>query len=83
MTESERQEMYVAELVEQISQLQSTCVELSKRVVYTEKEKDSYWEIDCDCGFIGLSMFANGGSQIADTGDYGACYCPCCGETVD
>lgn len=83
MTEIERQEMYVYELEEQISSLKNTCIELGKRVVYTKKEKNEYWEIDCECGFVGLSMFSNGGSQIADTGDYGSCYCPCCGETVD
>ena len=83
MTEQEKTEMYIAELEQQVSDLQNTCKELSKRAVYTEEEKDNYWEFECECGFTGYSMLVLGGSQIADTGDYGACYCPCCGNTVD
>ena len=34
-----------------------------------------------NCGWQGSSESLHGGSQIADTGDYGDAYCPCCGGT--
>jgi hypothetical protein len=36
---------------------------------------------ECDCGWWGNSSLLDGGHQIADTGDYGNCYCPVCGST--
>jgi hypothetical protein len=35
------------------------------------------------CGWKGCSCELEGGHQIADTGDYGDCYCPKCGEVHD
>jgi hypothetical protein len=83
MKKSEQQELRIAELEEQAKTLKHTCIELSKRAIYTNDEKDKYWEFECECGFKGLSLLATGGSQIADTGDFGNCYCPCCGSDVD
>ena len=83
MTETERKKMYIAELEQQVSDLQNTCIELSKRAIYTDEEKQKYWEFECECGFSGLSLLVLGGGQIADTGDYGDCYCPCCGKITD
>ncbi len=71
------------DLEERITNLSTTCIELSKRAVYTNEEKEKYWEFVCKCGFEGLSLFVLGGGQIADTGDYGNCYCPACGEVAD
>lgn len=83
ISELEKKDWHIAELNEIIKSLKSTCIDLSKQVVYTEKEKEDYWEIDCECGFKGLSLFALGGNQIADTGDYDDCHCPCCGSVLD
>ena len=83
MTELERKDLLIDELEEQVKSLKETCIELSKRAVYTEEEKNDYWEFECECGFTGYSMLVLGGNQIADTGDYGNCYCPCCGNIVD
>jgi hypothetical protein len=69
-------------LEENVKTLKHTCIELSKRASYTEEEKEKYWEFECECGFTGLSMLVLGGGQIADTGDYGDCYCPCCEKIV-
>ena len=33
------------------------------------------------CGWWGSSELLDGGGQIADTGDYGDCYCPVCGNS--
>ena len=83
MTELEQKEIEISELEEKIKTLQDTCIELSKRAFYTEEEKQKYWEFECECGFSGLSILVIGGHQIADTGDYGNCYCPCCGKIAD
>ena len=83
ISELEKKDWIIAELQESLKSIKHTCVELSKRVVYTDKEKEEYWDIDCECGFKGLSLFALGGHSIADTGDYGDCFCPCCGTVLD
>jgi hypothetical protein len=83
MTDIEVKEWEIDDLKSQIESLKDTCIELCKRVVYTDEEKDKYWEFECECGFRGLSLLANGGDQIADTGDYSDCSCPCCGKIVD
>lgn len=42
-----------------------------------------FWYAVCEhCGWRGSSEKLSGGGQIADTGDYGDCYCPQC-ESVD
>ena len=41
--------------------------------------RDSYYLVECgECGEIYPSNKLAGGCQIADTGDYGDCYCPHC-----
>lgn len=41
----------------------------------------SYFVAQCEkCGFKGESSEWKDGGQIADTGDYGDCYCPICGQ---
>lgn len=41
---------------------------------------ETYFPVECtNCGWKGWSHLANGGSQIADTGDYSDIYCPKCG----
>jgi hypothetical protein len=52
-------------------------MELIVRII-PEDEK-SYFPAECNiCGWIGSSGNADGGRQIADTGDYDDIYCPCC-----
>lgn len=82
LTEQQK-DWHIVELETRVELLQKTCIELSKRAKYTKKEKLDYWQFDCECGFSGLSLFVHGGGQIADTGDYGDCYCPCCGRIAD
>ncbi len=45
-------------------------------------ESETHWfDAECGaCGWFGSSQYLQGGSQIADTGDYGDCYCPVCGD---
>lgn len=78
----EKQER-ISDLECRVKELKNSCLEFSQKIEYTEKEKEDYWGIDCKCGFKGLSMFALGGGQIADTGDHSSCYCPVCCEVVD
>ncbi len=73
----------ISELKSNLEIAKNTCIELSKRANYSDEEKDKYWEFECECGLIGLSCILLGGEQIADTGDYGNAYCPCCGKIVD
>lgn len=48
---------------------------------YSEEELKQWWVAKCElCGWEGLSRDVQGGSQIADTGDYDDCYCPKCYE---
>lgn len=47
------------------------------------KEADpstNYYTVECKCGWWGSSEFLGGGGQIADTGDFGDCFCPVCGN---
>lgn len=40
-----------------------------------------YYTAECNvCGWWGSSKLLEGGGQIADTGDYGDCNCPVCGD---
>jgi len=46
--------------------------------------RDSYYLVECgECGEIYPSNKLDGGCQIADTGDYGNCYCPHCGAAEE
>lgn len=63
-------------------------VELLKIAPYSyrklsKKDKaDNYWLAVCDvCKWWGSSRLLGGGGPIADTGDYGDCWCPVCGNT--
>jgi len=41
-----------------------------------------FYTAECKkCGWWGSSELLDGGGQIADTGDYGDCYCPVCGNS--
>ena len=43
---------------------------------------ETYYPVKCDvCGWMGSSEKLEGGHALADTGDYGDCYCPVCGNT--
>lgn len=77
------EQIYIWELEEQIKALKETCIELSKRAKYSKEEKEKYWDFECECGLIGYSKILLGGGQIADTGDYGNTYCPCCNNTIN
>ena len=44
-------------------------------------ESNFYTAMCGKCGWWGSSEFLDGGGQIADTGDYGDCYCPVCGNS--
>lgn len=47
----------------------------------TVEVTDNYYPVQCQtCGWLGSSGNLDGGGQIADTGDYGDCYCPVCGQ---
>jgi len=49
----------------------------------TDDNTGGYFVMDCEeCGHIFNSGGAPGGGPIADTGDYGDCYCPNC-EAAD
>lgn len=49
---------------------------------YTETDFEEYWEYRCEvCGKTGLSCDLDGGTPIADTGDFNECYCAKCGCT--
>ncbi len=53
----------------------------SYRDVSAEDKNNNYYTVECSgCGWYGSSKLLDGGIQIADTGDYGNCYCPVCGE---
>lgn len=42
---------------------------------------NGYYTAECNvCGWWGSSKLLEGGGQIADTGDYGDCHCPVCGD---
>lgn len=77
------EEIYIWELEEQIKTLKETCIALSKRAEYSKEEKEKYWDFECECGLIGYSNILLGGGQIADTGDYGNTYCPCCNNNIN
>lgn len=52
---------------------------LSYRPVDDEAKRLNYYTAECSrCGWWGGSNLLEGGGQIADTGDYGDCYCPVC-----
>lgn len=43
--------------------------------------RDTYFPVKCEkCGWESWSHLADGGGQIADTGDYSDVYCPKCGS---
>ncbi|MGU5729380.1 hypothetical protein ACV1DR_10660 [Aeromonas jandaei] len=47
----------------------------------TDNNTGGYFVMECqNCGEVFNSKQCNGGESIADTGDYGDCYCPHCGE---
>ncbi|CUZ15551.1 Uncharacterised protein [Serratia marcescens] len=47
----------------------------------THNNTGGYFVIECqECGAVYPSQQADGGGQIADTGDYGDAICPHCGE---
>lgn len=44
--------------------------------------ESKFYTAECpECGWWGSSELLNGGGQIADTGDYGDCFCPVCGNS--
>jgi hypothetical protein len=48
--------------------------------ILPESEKQWY-DADCGhCGWKGSSQYLWGGGALADTGDFGDCYCPVCGK---
>lgn len=48
------------------------------------KVSDPYYLVECcNCGEMYPSNKLSGGWQIADTGDYGDCYCPHCDASED
>lgn len=67
----------------EIARLQEEMISISGRIMYTEAEKEKYWQFECECGFSGYSVIASGGGQIADTGDYDDCRCPSCLNIID
>ncbi|MDH1634683.1 hypothetical protein [Aeromonas caviae] len=47
----------------------------------TDNNTGGYFVMECqNCGEVFNSKHCNGGESIADTGDYGDCYCPHCGQ---
>lgn len=53
----------------------------SYREISDEDKIDNYFTAECnECGWFGSSKHLLGGYQIADTGDYGDCFCPVCGN---
>lgn len=45
----------------------------------TDDNTGGYFVMECqNCGEVFNSKLCNGGESIADTGDYGDCYCPNC-----
>ncbi len=51
---------------------------------YTAKELEQWWAAKCpQCGWEGLSRDCNGGTSIADTGDYSDVLCPKCDTEVE
>lgn len=47
----------------------------------TDNNSGGYFVIECqECGAVYPSQHADGGGQIADTGDYNDAICPHCGE---
>lgn len=49
---------------------------------YRDNADPKFYTASCSiCGWFGSSSLLDGGGQIADTGDYGDCYCPVCGNT--
>jgi len=43
--------------------------------------ESNFYTAECPkCGWWGSSELLDGGGQLADTGDYGDCYCPVCGN---
>jgi len=50
--------------------------------ILTKEDHDKgYYSVCCQsCGWLGSSAKLDGGGQIADTGGYGDCYCPSCGQ---
>jgi len=43
--------------------------------------ESNFYTVECECGWWGSSELLDGGGQIADTGDFGDCYCPVCGNS--
>lgn len=55
--------------------------ERAKLGFVTDDNTGGYYVAECEeCGKIFPSQNCDGGGQIADTGDYGDCYCPHCGH---
>ena len=55
--------------------------ERAKLGFVTDDNTGGYYVAECEeCGNIFPSQTCDGGGQIADTGDYGDCYCPLCGH---
>jgi hypothetical protein len=53
----------------------------SYRLASAEDTHASYYIAICDkCGWWDSSKLLDGGGQIGDTGDYGDCFCPVCGN---
>lgn len=73
-------EMQKAEVELENKDIKSILIKMSDKVVYTEQDRKDFWEFECECGFKGFSMFLLGGGQIADTGDFGDVFCPCCNK---
>lgn len=54
--------------------------ERTKLGFVTDDNTGGYYVAECEeCGQIFPSQTCDGGGQIADSGDYGDCYCPHCG----
>ncbi|MFS7304934.1 hypothetical protein [Rahnella inusitata] len=54
--------------------------ERAKLGFVTDDNTGGYYVAECEeCGQIFPSQTCDGGEQIADSGDYGDCYCPHCG----
>ncbi|MDF1895124.1 hypothetical protein [Rahnella contaminans] len=54
--------------------------ERTKLGFVTDDNTGGYYVAECEeCGQIFPSQTCDGGEQIADSGDYGDCYCPHCG----
>lgn len=51
---------------------------------YTAEELKDWWAARCPkCGWEGLSRDCNGGTSIADTGDFSDVLCPKCNTKVE